>query len=172
LPLTLAALGAACSEPSSQSNLLFGPAESRLSPADKADAFSAFAAPFAVSADGSNLEDANCGAIDPETEVVDLNDDGDFEVFVSWGNTCTSGMAGRSLSLLAKDSVGAYAAEFGFPAAGWTAVSEGPAGWPDLAFGGPGFCHAVWARQDAAYDFKCNLPESPGGCDNVGNICQ
>ena len=168
----LSLLAAGCGDTTIDTSALFGNAESELSAAEEAAAFSAFATAFTVSQDGSKLEDPNCGDIAPEAEVVDLNEDGAAEVFVLWGNTCTSGGAGRSLSLLVPDASGAYEFELGFPASGWTALAKGPAGWPDLSIGGPGFCRAVWSRTGTAYEFKCNLPESPGGCDSIGNVCQ
>jgi hypothetical protein len=73
--------------------------------------------------------------------------------------------------MLAKDAAGQYQTQLGFPALGWTALPAREQGWPDLSFGGPGFCHAVWAWNGDAYAFKCNLPETEGGCTNPASTC-
>ena len=103
--------------------------------------------------------------------MVDLNADGVQEVFVQWGNACTSGLTGRSLSLFIKDSSGSYQPQFGFPAFGWTRLDSESHGWPDLSFGGPGFCRPRWTWQRDAYEFKCNLPQIDGGCEFQVNVC-
>ena len=58
--------------------------------------FAEFSQDFTLSADAARLEDPNCGDIMPSSEVVDLNSDGRSEVFVQWGNACTSGAARRA----------------------------------------------------------------------------
>jgi len=162
----------ACADSAADYRILFGESESRLSPDEMAAAFALVKEGLTVSDDGLRLEDANCGDMVPTSEIVDLNRDSIYEIFVEWGNTCTSGMSGRSLALLVRDEAGGYRRELGFPAFGWTALGLGEDGWPDLSIGGPGFCHPVWARRAGSYDFKCNLPESPDGCAVIGNICQ
>ncbi len=132
---------------------------------------SGFAENFPLSADGAGFVDPNCGNVDPEATPVDLNGDGVFEVFVQWGNSCTSGAAGRSLNLFVSDASGTYRPQLGFPALGWNVLQTEQREWPDLSFGGPGFCHAVWTWQQDQYAFKCNLPESPGGCTDRGDVC-
>ena len=119
----------------------------------------------------SAFQDSTCGDLMPTSEVVDLNNDGEHEIFIQWGNTCTSGMTGRSLSLFVKDATGRYQPQLGFPALGWTKRDSATKDWPDLSFGGPGFCHPVWAWSSDQYQFKCNLPETPGGCDSRGKTC-
>ena len=151
--------------------LLFGATESALSARDKAAAFDAVERMFSVSADGSRLEDPNCGDIGARAETVDLNGDGVFEIFLQWGNTCTSGMAGQSIGLLVRDPGGDYQFELGFPAAGWRAMDSSENGWPDLSFGVPGFCQPVWARTAGAYQFRCSVPQDTDVCLRPGEPC-
>jgi hypothetical protein len=165
------ALDACPAQTAPDHQLLFGAHETRLSAAEMRSVFAAMEALFRVSDDGSRLVDPDCGDIVPEVEIVDLNDDGTLEVFVAWGNTCLSGGTGRSLSLFVKDETGGYRHQLGFPALGYTPLVAGGAGLPDLAFGGPGFCRAVWAWDGDSYEHKCNLPDEPGGCEFQGNVC-
>lgn len=82
------------------------------------------------------------------------------------------GAAGRSLTLFVPNPESGYERQFGFPAGGWTALESKTDGWPDVSFGGPGFCHPVWAWRNGAYEFICNLPEQAGGCEGKVNICR
>ena len=124
---------------------------------------------FSVSADGTSLEAMDCGTIYAAEEEVDLNEDGTVEVFVMWGNTCTSGMAGSSISLFVVDADGNYRHQLGFPAGGWRKLETSNQGFPDLAFGGPGFCESVWRWDGTTYQHHRNEATEPGGCDNVGS---
>lgn len=150
---------------------LFGPDETLLSPADQKAVFDLMSAAFPPSEDGTTLTDPNCGDIAPMADVIDLNGDGDYEVFVEYGNTCTSGFTGRSLSLFIKDDSGRYQYQLGFPAMGYQLLERGVDGYPDLEFGGPGFCFPVWAWDGENYEFKCSLPQVEGGCEQRGNSC-
>jgi hypothetical protein len=163
---------AACVQPpADQYQILFGDSEARLSADEMASAFSAYSDGLTISTDGLRLEDPNCGDLTPSVEIVDLNKDGVQEIFVQWGNACTSGMTGRSLTLLIKDPAGDYHRQFGFPAADWVPVAMGEDDWPDLMLGGPGFCHPVWTFRAGAYDFRCNRPDSLGGCALREDVC-
>ena len=66
---------------------------------------------------GTRLVDPYCGDVAPRVEIIDLNVDGVAEVFVHWGNTCTSGTTGSSIVLFVKDGQGRYVSHLGFPAA-------------------------------------------------------
>ena len=167
----LAACGAGCSKNQPDYSLLFGDVESPLPDQDKIAVFNLVTSLFAVSADGSYLEDSNCGNIAPTVEAVDLNGDGTYEIFFQWGNLCTSGMTGRSLALLEKGSTGEYTYALGFPAASWTTLETYTNGWPDLRIGGPGFCPAIWTRTPDGYIFKCNMPEDGGLCPIRDDLC-
>lgn len=124
---------------------------------------------FSVSADGTALEAPDCGPIYATEEEVDLNEDGTPEVFVMGGNTCTSGMAGSSITLFIEDAEGNYRAHLSFPAGGWKKLETSNQGFPDLQFGGPGFCEGVWRWDGTTYQYHRNEPTEPGGCDNVGS---
>ena len=163
---------AACNSEPAQASVLFASGESRLAPAELKAIEAAFTEHFSLSDDGLHLVDENCGEIPARTEIVDLNGDGEYEVFVFWGNTCTSGHAESSLSLFTRDSSGRYRQQLGFPAASYTALLTGKDSYPDLQFGGPGFCFAVWSWNGNNYEFKCNSPQEEGGCQYTGNVCQ
>ncbi|MDH4126305.1 MAG: hypothetical protein OEW64_06450 [Gammaproteobacteria bacterium] len=162
----------ACSSSQAQRTPLFATDESRLSAADQAAIHASFTERFSVASDGLHFLYEGCGEIPVETEVVDLNNDGTAEVFIYWGNSCTSGHTGRSLSLYVKDSSGAWGDQLGFAAFDYTILPASNAGYPDLEFGGPGFCFAVWSWNGSRYDFKCNSPQEAGGCQYTGNVCQ
>jgi hypothetical protein len=125
---SVALLSGCASRPSESYRILFGNSESRISSDEKGAAFAAFSDWLTISADGLRLEDQNCGDIAPEVEIVDLNRDGTQEIFILWGNTCTSGMTGRSLTLLIRDSADRYRQLFGFPAAAWSLHEVGEGG--------------------------------------------
>jgi hypothetical protein len=169
--LTALGLCAACATPGGSYRILFGGSRHGLSLADERAAFATFSDGLSVSADGARLEDPYCGDLSPSTDVVDLNADGTPEIFVLWGNACTSGLTGRSLTLLVRDRAGSYRAELGFPATAWKGLPEATNGWPDLEIGGPGFCDAVWTHRGETYEFKCNLPQAADGCADVGSVC-
>lgn len=170
--LWISMLAAGCSgEADRPWTALFGPDEKTLSEADQQAVFLQMSAAFPLSDDGESLVDTNCGDIDPMTDVVDLNGDGNQEVFVEFGNACLSGFTGRSISLFIKDDSGKYQYELGFPAMGYQILERGVDGYPDLMFGGPGFCFPVWAWDGSNYEFKCSLPQAEGGCDSQANVC-
>jgi hypothetical protein len=123
---------------------------------------------YNVSADGSSLEVMDCGAIYTQTEEDDLNGDGIPEVFVLGGNSCTSGMAGSSLSLFIKNAEGSWGMNLGFPAGGWTKLEAENLGYPDLSIGGPGFCEAVYRWDGSSYQHLEDRETEPGGCDGIG----
>ena len=123
---------------------------------------------YSVSADGTALEAPDCGPIFGQVDETDLNGDGIVEVFVIAGNTCTSGMAGSSITLFIQDAEGRYGPHLGFPAGGWTRLETSNAGFPDLAIGGPGFCEGVWRWDGTTYQHDHNRETEPGGCDGIG----
>jgi hypothetical protein len=118
--------------------------------------------------------DETCGDMSPQVEVVDLNGDGVMEVFVNYGNTCTSGNTGRSTSLFIKNAAGRYAENLAFPAIDYKRLPTKNKGFPDLTFGGPGFCHGVWQWTGTKYDYKCSYEEEPGACIRKGveKVCK
>lgn len=160
-----------CAGSDSSLALLFDPADTSISRDDQSAIFDIFESWVPLSADGRRFEDPLCGDMAPSTEVVDLNVDGEVEVFLYWGNTCSSGMTGRRLALFVKDAQGEFHNHFGFPAASWTALENRVDGWPDLEFGGPGFCFGVWSWNGSQYEFKCNRPQMERGCESYNNVC-
>jgi hypothetical protein len=98
---------------------------------------------------GKVLDD--CGQpVQPDTEVVDLNGDGQPEVFVQVGGSCY-GAAGAQLTLLIKDKLGHWQSNLGFPAGGYKLLSTKNKGYPDIEIGGPGFCFPVWRWNGTQY---------------------
>jgi hypothetical protein len=174
LPLWLAALvvsgTASCQQQAPDDLTLFGPNTSALPAADKAEIIAVLGERFPGS-DEAQFSDAACGDIRAEIELADLNRDGYPETFVHWGNSCTSGMTGRSLTMFSRDRNGGLIEHFGFPSAGFTELPDRTNGYADLEFGGPGFCFGVWAMGQERYEFKCNMPQEEGGCNGQENIC-
>lgn len=96
--------------------------------------------------------------LDYEAEVIDLNKDGQPEVFTTVFGTCLGGMAGAHLDLLIKDADGRWQPQFGFPGL-YTVLETGDAGFPDIEIGGPGFCFPVWRWDGLAYDIHKTCPD-------------
>jgi hypothetical protein len=142
-----------------------------LTAAEAAALETGFANLFPLSADGLRFEDELCGDVNPEVKPVDLDGDGDQEVFVQWGNGCTSGLAGTSVSLFIMDSDGTYRDQFGFPGMVSRVLDGEPGRYPDIEVGGPGFCFGIWAWDGEAYAFRCNAPQAEGGCEFEGKVC-
>jgi hypothetical protein len=91
---------------------------------------------------------------------VDLNKDGREEVFVSFGNSFTSGMTGSSIVLFIKPASGAYAANLGFPGTVPDVLSTASMGYPDLLIGGPGFEFPVWRWNGKEYVFSKKVKDA------------
>ncbi len=105
--------------------------------------------PFALDKDS---KDFPFGAIVLPT---DMNKDGREEIFVSFGNSYTSGNTGSSISLFIKNAAGAYILNLGFPGVIPDALATSNVGYPDLLIGGPGFEYPVWRWNGKAYsDYK------------------
>ena len=152
--------------------MLFNSTISKLSQQEKQQIFTKLG--FQLSKDKKFIIDDTCGEdVSPVVEVVDLNGDGVEEIFVKWGNTCTSGMTGQSVTLFVKDLSGRYAEDLGFPG-GYEKLPTKNKGFPDLLISGPGFCHGVWQWTGVKYEFKCGQEEQPGACaqKDVDKICK
>src|SRR5262245_30391984 len=63
---------------------------------------------------GKYFEKACNQSLDYEAEVVDLNNDGQPEVFTQIHGTCLGGMAGVYMDLFIKDKSGQWKPQFGF----------------------------------------------------------
>jgi len=121
---------------------------------------------LAVDSAGTGFVDQSCGQ--PAGAVVtfsDWNGDGNTEVLVISGNSCTSGMAGSSAVLFIKDSAGTYRPNLGFPAASADPQSTSNLGYPDLLIGGPGFCFPLWRWDGTEYQYLKQVPQAPDGCN-------
>jgi hypothetical protein len=147
-------------------DLLFGKVKEQLSSSDQAAIVRQLG--FAVGEDGTTLLDPVCGLpVSFETTVEDLNRDGIPEIFVVGGNSCLSGATGSSVSLFIRDESGHYQAHLGFPAAVYEVLDSMNDGFPDLKFGGRGFCRGVWRWNGKDYEHLRNEPDEPGGCDYI-----
>ena len=95
-----------------------------------------------------------------------LNADGEDEVFLVSGNLYLSSCTGSFVSLFIRTASGGdWQMNLDFPTAGYTILPEGNAGFPDLQFGGMGWCEAVCRWNDStAYQYHRNVPTAPDGC--------
>lgn len=82
---------------------------------------------------------------------TDLNKDGKEEIFISFGNSFTSGMAGSSILVFIADKSGTYKMNLGFPGLLPDALTTINAGYPDLLIGGPGMEFPVWRWNGKEY---------------------
>ena len=100
-----------------------------------------------------------------EVSLQDINADGRSEVFVTGGNTFLSGSSGSSIWLFTQSASGSHwQMNLGFPAAAYTVLAVGNAGYPDLRFAGTGTCDAVWRWDGDAYEHYQDVATRPGGC--------
>jgi hypothetical protein len=167
--LAWVALGGCSAE--SDSSPLFGPDARGIPRAEQDAILTRMGFTVERSDAGVRFVDPDCGAISALAEVVDLDRDATPEVFVHWGNTCTSGYTGQSLILFVKDDAGTYEPHLGVPAFGYRRHDRPDARFPDLELGGPGICAPLWRWTGTTYDYACNLPRGPGGCDQHGDVC-
>lgn len=91
---------------------------------------------------------------------VDLNKDGTEELFVLFGNSYTSGLAGSSIILFVKNKTGTYHAELGFPGMLPDVLPAAELAFPDLLIGGPGMEYPVWKWNGTNYVFSRNVKDS------------
>lgn len=82
---------------------------------------------------------------------TDLNKDGKEELFISFGNSYTSGNTGSSIAFFVKDAKNVYTNQFGFPGTLPDVLATLNKGYPDLLIGGPGFEFPVWRWNGSAY---------------------
>jgi hypothetical protein len=95
--------------------------------------------------------DKDCNQDTPyEINVVDLNGDGQPEVFVVVHGTCWGGMTGVNVDLRIKGPDGKWTSQFGFPGI-YRVLETKNKGYPDIEFGGPGFCFPIWRWNGKEY---------------------
>ena len=95
--------------------------------------------------------------LDYEATVVDLNGDGQPEVFTTIHGSCLGGSAGEQTNLYIKDSAGHWQPQFGFPGIP-RLLRTGNGGFPDIEIGVPGFCFPVWRWDGHAYALHKSCP--------------
>jgi hypothetical protein len=104
-------------------------------------------------------------AMHPRVALEDLNGDGVPEVFILAGNTCTSGMTGKSVWLYAKRRDGRWARLLDAGAAGYRILPSATSGWRDIALGGRGFCEGLWRlRPQGEYDYARSIQADGTPC--------
>ncbi|HYJ63438.1 MAG TPA: hypothetical protein VEV62_06825, partial [Parafilimonas sp.] len=84
---------------------------------------------------------------------TDLNKDEKEEIFILFGNSYISGMAGSSIVLFIADKNGSYKKNLNFPGMLPDALATINLGYPDLLIGGPGMEFPVWRWNGKAYDY-------------------
>ncbi|QKK11029.1 MAG: hypothetical protein HND59_04895 [Pseudomonadota bacterium] len=126
---------------------------------------------LAISADGRYLLVPDVEAAGPVTIKAsrqDLNGDGQDEIFLLGGNAYLSGGTGSSIWLFIKSATDqTWRMHLGFPAAAYTVLDERNAGFPDLRFGGMGWCDGIWRWDGSGYAHHRNVATAPGGCDHL-----
>jgi hypothetical protein len=93
-----------------------------------------------------------------KNDVVDLNGDGQPEVFVSIEGTCWGGMTGVFLDLMIKGADGKWKSQFGFPGI-YQVLETKNKGYPDIEIGGPGFCFPIWRWNGKEYAIHKKCPQ-------------
>lgn len=121
-----------------------------------------------VAPDGKSIADANCGTIPVEVRTLELATGSPPGVLLVWGNACTSGHTGSSVSLFVKGAKG-YAMQMGFPGFDVLPLPTKTRGWADLRVEGPSECQPVWAWTGRAYDLKCSVESRRGACREMGH---
>jgi hypothetical protein len=144
--------------------LLFAQDAGGLTEADQREIFAQL--DLAPAPDGKGLVDTVCSQpAGTDVQFSDWNGDGRKEVLVTWGNTCTSGMAGSSVALFVRGASGKWERNLGFPGMLAEVLPAKHQGYPELLIGGPGFCFGAWKWDGKAYVHARDVPQSPGGCD-------
>jgi len=91
---------------------------------------------------------------------TDMNKDGVEEIFMGYGNSYTSGMAGTSVMLYIRDSYGDWHQYFNFPGVVPDALPSGNGGYADLLIGGPGQTFPIWRWNGKEYVLFRNINDS------------
>ena len=160
------AIAPACSaqKPSPGAAILFANDDGGLTVAEQNLIYESLGMSVDSAGTGFTMCDQPAGAV---ASFSDWNKDGNKEVLVIYGNSCTSGMTGSSVALFIKDSgASGYTTNLGFPGASADPQPTSNLGYPDLLIGLPGFCFPVWRWDGKEYQFLESVPQSPGGCDN------
>ncbi len=89
---------------------------------------------------------------------TDMNKDGIEEIFITFGNSYTSGINGSSIVLFIKNNANRYFQNLGFPGTIPHALTTTNQGYPDLLIGGAGMQYPVyrWNGKNYALYKKVN----------------
>lgn len=148
--------------------LLFQQAHGSLPEADQRAVYASLNLKLSPDGQGLIFKDLECPPFEfNAADIMDLNGDGQDEVMLRGGNTCTSGGDGSSIWLLTKSAQGAWVTHLGFPAGGYRVLPEKHLGFPDLQFGGMGFCEGVWRWDGQTYQHFKDVATQAGGCDRL-----
>ncbi len=118
---------------------------------------------FKISKDSKQFISDNESADYPFDAFVyptDLNKDGKEEIFIVFGNSYTSGMAGNSIVVHIADKDGVYKMNLGFPGLLPDALATTNAGYPDLLIGGPGMEFPVWRWNGKEYIYLREIKDA------------
>ncbi len=142
--------------------LLFKDVKSRLSDEEKNTIFRMLG--FSISKDKEMfclLDDTN-KEFPFSTSVfpTDLNKDGAEEIFITYGNTYTSGMEGSEIVALIKNRGGRYEKNLDFPGLLPQALTNLSGGYPDLLIPGRGFQYPVWRWNGSKYDYNRQISDA------------
>ena len=91
---------------------------------------------------------------------TDMNKDGKEEIFITYGNSYTSGNAGSSVVLFIKNSSAVYEMNLGFPGMTPDVLTTVSKGYPDILVGGPGFEYPVLRWNGKGYDNYKSIKDS------------
>jgi hypothetical protein len=89
-----------------------------------------------------------------------MNKDGKEEIFVLFGNSFTSGMAGSSIIVFIADKGGMYKINLGFPGMLPDILATANLGYNDLLIGGPGMEFPVWRWNGKEYVFLRSVKDA------------
>lgn len=90
---------------------------------------------------------------------TDMNKDGLEEIFVSFGNSFTSGNTGSNIVLFIRNNKKSYETNLGFPGTVPDALASANQGYFDLLIGGPGFEFPVWRWNGKEYALHRKVKE-------------
>ena len=96
-------------------------------------------------------------SVDYDAEVVDMNGDGQPEVFTNVHGSCIGGGAGVHMNLYIKHKSGQWKPQFGFPGM-YTVLKTKHKGYPDIEIGGPGNCFPKWRWNGKEYALHKKCP--------------
>jgi len=103
---------------------------------------------------------------------TDMNKDGKEEIFISFGNSYTSGNAESSVSLFIKNAAGIYTLNLGFPGTTPDALATANQGYLDLLIGGPGMEYPVYRWNGKEYAYLRDVKDADYGKLKSTNVAE